>query len=487
MQNATECRQVVSVFERRGMEFQEQRPHTARPGTGRSTTAAGQDRLLTAQSSSRYFEPSKSTARPSPFVPQALEAGSLSRRTPASPERSPIGVSEQPAPHAQEMAPPPFFRRDEMVAPREVMPTQPTAAQVYRSYTTPSQPSQYELNEVPRRPSDPTGERPASTSDVAMLGAIREAVENATPPRTAGDMPPSNLRPLHSSEHWSSATDPTNAALLSSNPAEPRPQTAISSTSATTALPNTQEFEIPPRRELPFKRPESRQSGSGSGSRPGTAAKAMPPLPKPKLVKEGSGTPIRTDSASPTKEMLSSRPSTASPLKRTFNALDEEAARPQTAAASSPIKRSAAPRDRSPIRPLSPANTAASPENTARKPTRMDELLYGRKPLAERSTNTKVPRLDSLADAPHETVSPPTSPAKNVAGGQHGPTTNAYASIRSQMHDSNEVSIEEYATQSLQDRQAALDEFMVQNLENPAFTKLCEDVENCWRRIALGL
>lgn len=55
------------------------------------------------------------------------------------------------------------------------------------------------------------------------------------------------------------------------------------------------------------------------------------------------------------------------------------------------------------------------------------------------------------------------------------------------MHDPREVSLEEYATQSLQDRQAALDEFMVENLENPAFTKLCEDVENCWRRMALGL
>jgi hypothetical protein len=48
-------------------------------------------------------------------------------------------------------------------------------------------------------------------------------------------------------------------------------------------------------------------------------------------------------------------------------------------------------------------------------------------------------------------------------------------------------SLSAYAAQSVEDRLAILDEFMVSRLNDPAFVTLCEDVENCWRRIALGL
>jgi len=51
-----------------------------------------------------------------------------------------------------------------------------------------------------------------------------------------------------------------------------------------------------------------------------------------------------------------------------------------------------------------------------------------------------------------------------------------------------EVSIGEYAVQSRQDREEALEQFMMEHLEDPAFATLCEDVENCWRlRVVLGL
>ncbi|KAK6397837.1 hypothetical protein LTR65_005085 [Meristemomyces frigidus] len=467
------------------MEFQEQRPRTARPGTGRPSTATNPDRLLTASSSSPYFEPSKAAAGPSPFQPQTIEAGALSRHQPVSPERSPTRALDQPATHSQDMAPPPFLRRDEVVAPREAAPTRPSTAQIYRSYTTPSQSSQYETVEALRRPSDPTGERPSSSSHVATLEAIREAAEeDMTPPTTVSNMLPPALQSPLPNEQWSSAATEPNTAAVSSDPAEPRPHTGRPSTAASIAVPETQEFDIPPRRELPFKRPESRRSG-GDRSRPGTSALIMPPLPKAKLIKEGSDSSIRADSASPTKENSGSRPSTGSPLKRTFNTL-EEPTRPQTSAAPSLRTRLPGSREPSPARPTSLAQRAASPEATARKTSRMDELLYGRKPLSERSPN-KVQRMGSLTDAPHEIESPPTSPAKVTAGGERDLTINAYAAMRAPDRDPREVSLDEYATQSLQDRQAALDEFMIANLENPAFTKLAEDVENCWRRMALGL
>jgi hypothetical protein len=55
------------------------------------------------------------------------------------------------------------------------------------------------------------------------------------------------------------------------------------------------------------------------------------------------------------------------------------------------------------------------------------------------------------------------------------------------MTEQERASLEVYAAQSQEDRAAAMDDFVMANLENPAFTKLCEDVENCWRRFALGL
>ena len=130
----------------------------------------------------------------------------------------------------------------------------------------------------------------------------------------------------------------------------------------------------------------------------------------------------------------------------------------------------------------------------------MDELLARKKPLAERSTNSGVPRLSSLVDAPHEIVSPSgtamapeksaadhlsASPRKRAAH-ENDFTVGAYAAIRSPTRHPEEVSLEEYAAQSQEDRVAAINEFFVSNLENPSFVKLCEDVGNCWRRVGLG-
>lgn len=49
------------------------------------------------------------------------------------------------------------------------------------------------------------------------------------------------------------------------------------------------------------------------------------------------------------------------------------------------------------------------------------------------------------------------------------------------------ASLADYAAQSQAERQTTLDEFMVSKLEDPNFAVLCEDLDSCWRRIALGL
>lgn len=494
MRNAAECRQIVHVFERRGMEFQEQKPRTARPGTARPSTDASKSRPLTLQSNSPYFaSPAPTAARPSPFTLQSVEAGSLSQLrspSPNPPSTRFTGSFEKSGAVSQEMPPPPLFRRDEASAPREAIPTRPTTAQIYRSYTTPSQASQYDEPETSAQPTALAHERPSSASQTTFLEAIRREVEEYnTPPQTTSNnaLSAASGQPDRN-ENWSSGTvDPVNLALLSSDHSEPRSVTARPSTPATMFFTETLEHEIPPRRELPFPRPDSRRSASDkSSSRPATSALTLPPLPKPTPAKAGSKSSSKSNSASPTKDSSPPRPATTSPLKRSFVAYQDEPPRPDQALNTAGQNM---PADGFPTKkPSSPFRTESQTTST-NKPSRMDELLARKKPLAGRSTNMSVPRLNSLADAPHEIESPPStakSPEKRTSPG-HEFVSNAYAAIRSPTRHPEEASLEEYAAQSREDREATIDEFMVANLENPGFTKLCEDVENCWRRIALGL
>lgn len=125
---------------------------------------------------------------------------------------------------------------------------------------------------------------------------------------------------------------------------------------------------------------------------------------------------------------------------------------------------------------------SSSVDGCAPKPSRMDQLLSSHEPPTEDPFNGKVQRLGSLLDAPHEVVSPPRSPVRHTS-------TTAQQSSRTAVEPQEPgiCSLGEYATQSFQDRQAVLEEFMMSVMENPAFAKLCEDVENCWQRITLGM
>ncbi|TKA83041.1 hypothetical protein B0A55_00853 [Friedmanniomyces simplex] len=135
--------------------------------------------------------------------------------------------------------------------------------------------------------------------------------------------------------------------------------------------------------------------------------------------------------------------------------------------------------DTSPTKKARGAEPIAPDTTSIRKPSGMQELL-SRRPLGDRSTNARIPRMNSLADAPHEIVSPP---PKTLTA--RDPTLNAYNLAMQtplpRAAEAGEVSLGEYATQSRQDREAVLEAFMMEKLEDPAFATLCEDVENCWR------
>ncbi|KAK1053682.1 hypothetical protein LTR74_016188 [Friedmanniomyces endolithicus] len=479
VESATQCLQIVNAFKARGMEFQDQRPGTGRQNTARPISAMNTERLLTATSS--------------PTRNATSEIGSLPRLPTARPVETQTFAARSaeycPGTQSQAMPPPRLLVRDEAAAPRAVVPSRSSTSQFYRSYTTPSQPLSHEMQELQRRPLDLIEERPSSTSHMATVASIREAAEaEASPPRTANGMPLSVFHPtLPVRDPSCSSPEPGALIGLSS---DARPHTARPSTSAT-SIPREMAFDhdIPPPRELPFKRPDSRRAGSAHGSsRPGTSAMSLPPLPKPKLREEGSSSSTaRADSLSPEKGLSSSRPGTASPLKRGFNAVDAnaEAQRAQTSMGLGAAPQGSTHGDTSPSKKTRVTEPTAAAVISPRKPSGMEELL-SRRPLEERSVNARMPRTDSLADAPHETVSPP--PKRAMA---RDPTAGAYklaaeSSITGTA--TGEVSIGEYATQSRQEREEVLEQFMMEHLEDPAFATLCEDVENCWRlRVVLGL
>ncbi|GAB1742936.1 hypothetical protein NU219Hw_g8638t1 [Hortaea werneckii] len=475
LNSASDCRQIVSAFERRGMEFQEQRPQTSRPNTGRPPTAgAASDRPFSGHASSPYFEPVKSPPKPSIFSPQTIEGGSLSQ----SPKRSAneaFGKAESQAmtPH--------FFSRDETIAPREISPERPPTSLICRSNTTPFQHSQYGMT----LPQQPIFGRPSSSSEIATVEAVRRAVEEDA----AQSHPKTSKQPQHANDFWPPATSQVErSAPGSSSNNGTRPSTGLPPTNVCTVPPpDSQEFALPPKRELPFKRPDSRRESDRANSRPNSSALTMPPLPKPKLVKANQSNPLRKESMAQIEEQTQTRTFPASPPKgASVVDQNDEVLRPRTTATEHFSGQICLGREQQ-------ANSAYTPTPGLTA----DRAVNGSKPphyhpLAERSPN-KVSRVSSLIDAPHEIDdSPPRplSPPKTLyqASDPQDPSDSATACLRVQgRHDPHEVSVEEYATQSREERQAALETFMLANLENPAFAKLCEDVENCWRRIALGL
>lgn len=184
-------------------------------------------------------------------------------------------------------------------------------------------------------------------------------------------------------------------------------------------------------------------------------------------------------------------------------------------------------------------------EGSFRRPSDLNELFRITKPLAERSPNSnKVTRNDSTADAAYELETPPgtsssavklnaqalpSSPGR-VDGGDIAPSpvklhaqalssppsranardvalqdksdnrrmsisptrpieplARASSVVKGPNESTESAALAEYASQGREDRQAVMDEFMVSKLEDPNFAVLCEDLDSCWRRIALGL
>jgi hypothetical protein len=458
LQSAQECSQMVGILERRGMEFQQQRPRTGRPASARSEVDEAGGRPLTTQtySAKGTFGAPAVPPKQNPFHLQTLEAGWLSSQTPVDTRR----ISDA-------------------------------------AHTTLRQPSAVHMTDE-LRPQAPF-RAPTIDANYSMLAPDQPGLGRNAARDAQSDM-------THD-------FDNAGRYQITSSPARPTTGLYQPSAPASLRLPDTLESEMPPRRELPFKRPGSHQSAS---SRPSTSAK---PASRSTIGADSSEPTVTSSVVSPARNVSMQRPATASPLKRpiapshlepTKKALAVEV-RPQTQGSSLPSASSA----------LKPA-PVSSHEGSFRRPSDLGELLRIAKPLAERSPNSnKVVRMNSTADAQYELETPPgtssslsktnahtavsSSPSKidgRVATSPFrpnsytrpvpstkstGPIARASSVIQGPADGADSVALADYASQSREDRQAVLDEFMVSKLEDPNFAVLCEDLDSCWRRITLGL
>ena len=467
------------------MEFQAQKSDKSRPTTALSEFASSQHRPYTASSGSPFFEPRPAT-RADPFARPTLEAGSLSTNRPSGPTRPMTQHSSMYEPHsASQMAMPPprLFTRDEATTPRAIEPSRPTTAQIFRHHTTSALNSQYDFPDPLEYQSDAAREPRASASNMADLQSMRQAVDEYESPAPTTSIDAQHPQDVQSpTSHAAQSTYFTNPEFEPSATAEPRPATAVIPSSFVDAASSTSSHEARPYTSVPLKRSSvAAATVDRTGSRPTSSSLTLPELPRPKSVRSGLP-PTRSNATSFKYNVPASRPMTASASRSQMEASSDSS--PPAAYLSREHQESQL--GTSPTRTSLPDSTYAAQYkdvSAGSLDTRKNAMLKG-------STNSRVSRLDSLADAPHEVVSPPVSPPKHVTNTAASKSTlsgiapNARALQAAQ---EERMDLDEYASQSPADRQAAMDEFIVANLENPAFTKLCEDVENCWRRIALGL
>lgn len=480
MQSAADCRQIVDLFQWRGMEFKEA---SARPGTsrtaGRPSTAQSDFRPLTAESSSPYFSKGPATqVRPSTTQGPALGSGSPLRQA-HRPESLPHDEGSRASPASEDMPPPRVIRRGEnKVASNELAIERPSSAQMWRTRTAPNQPSGVSGAAAQYGQAGPTTARPSSYNNVENMGAIRQAVEEDM---DANDTLPPTLQQQDSSGALELQHHMSHSSEV------PLPLTAASASSFT--LPDTQDIKIAMEHELHSAVPRSRHSGSSS--RPSSALD-LPPLKKPQVEKRSS-TSLMDQTTTPhetwaTSTSVQKRP--VSSADTSFYTADEQF-EPRKMIFSKKTQISTAPQVSPQVAPPSPISSLSAGTTLS-----MDELV--KQSRGNRLKESAMRRQDSTVDAPHELESPPPSrqiinartrvPSSPAAASREGDHSSRYAASKSRNNAPAQFpSLDDFAAQRPEDRAAAMDEWIIANLENPSFTTLCEDLENCWRRIALGL
>jgi hypothetical protein len=296
--------------------------------------------------------------------------------------------------------------------------------------------------------------RPASAYSTTISNPLIPPVYFPRPASSSSilTLPPSNIpnQPSYSMMNLpSSSTNEANAAMSTARP----------SSAMLYSGPDTSEPLIPPRRELPFGRPTSILVGreeSPPRSAGSTGAMGPPPVPSPPRSAHMSPSSIRTMGEAP--EMP--------PLPRpTFIGGTE---RPTTAGSSSGrmpgrgSSRSVLPQ---PTFMEEPASSSPLPGRTVP----MCDLGH----LSETAQNSRQSQVqDNL----------PTPPASEATYQDR-----VVSELCKTTAANGDEGLAAYALQSDEGRKTALNDFMMQHIDDENFLTLVQDVSTCWSRIGLGL
>lgn len=465
------------------MELSQHEHGTVRPDTSCSRPRTTQQNETPSISCPQNAQQNQPSSRPkmNPFHIPDIEAGSLSQRPKISPGAR-TGKPGQLAAPARESS------RNGSLTSRSI------PSHLLR-------PDVYDVQQSAERDTEET-----SAEGGVSLDVTRDEDGNSLQPSESGfgfgqaglKVPPQRGWPTV--EAHSHSSNPTSDAI------EPRPSTARSITSATSFLHDNWENEMPPSRVLPFKtsgdmRPSSAVSSTASFTMPDTLELEIPPrreLPFKTTGSRGSGGTSRPGSAlllPPTKRAKPSkeRPKTSSSAQGRPSESSRESSEP-TKATRKPLQSS--------LSFVASKSTAVPAEDVAEdiagEPLSMAQLVYGGGGFAGLRS-----RMNSTMDAPHEIEfpldpaeklhpfaipqAPRFAPAATITSTETSSRCGRYDAATSPGKDAQEVDLDQYASQSPEARLTALNHFMIDKLQDPSFTTLCEDTEKCWRRMALGL
>ncbi|SMR52028.1 unnamed protein product [Zymoseptoria tritici ST99CH_3D1] len=491
MRSIEACDQIVQLFLQMGMQFQPPQQKTKKqPATTHSDNPPGigtSDRPSTTQKSSN-FQPPVQSHQPSPFSLPNLDVGSLSHQPSVETRKEAQRISSSVGGSgiATERR---LFTRDGELLTRSIAPPQPSNGGLWGASTLKA-PSTQQSN-VPLAASQQNlgrldSERASSGSNVAAMSAVQRSwapFDNGVDafPLSDTEAPQQNVS--------SDTIDGQYYTPLHSSLREP-PRSGGVATSSPAPL-ETLEHEIPPRHELPFKVPGSRGS---SASRPSSSALSLPPLRRPTTADHRPTTAGVRPTAAVKPQTLSNKTN-----NRSNNQKND--VRPSTSHSSLQ-----APKTKD-ARPSTSHSTTQGVKKKVQPAQSNISFVAAKRPLHDGDTTSafesKRARISSLIDAPHELESPadtawtsmpaPAQRSKDSATlypdgmTERDAVGEAFEALSSSYRVQESASLEEYAAQDGKTRLAALEQFMVDNLQNPSFTTLCEDMESCWQRIATGL
>ena len=247
---------------------------------------------------------------------------------------------------------------------------------------------------------------------------------------------------------------------------------------------------IPPRRELPFKRPSSKQSGlsqEGSSGRPVSSAEIL----KPVFAKQAtSGQQIVTHEQLKTSSVTHMTPMNAPPAAPPGDLVTIE----QPKIVNRPDKADA----ESEAATNKKVRLSTTEGKIANKPAKKPRSL---KTMASKPANrpTSAAGVKKVAGGP----SPSSGSAnidefgKNILNDLSTDIENAFSNVNTTMAGivpttalsmpaSDRVTLANYAAKPFDERMDVLQQMIIEGIQDDNFVTLCEDVSACWQRIGLA-